>query len=307
MNLDYNQILTESSCITTHPKRLDEIYNSLKDIPKAKKNQIIEAIGLNPNTNPDTIKKIFQRHGGMGDKIIQHNPVIPILQLSKPDILKDWILERSHPIFYNVNTSLLLQEIALSTKNPRVHANLASSKYIDEKIIKAIAKKINFSEDAEDDDEEELRLKQEIIKNQNTPVNILLKVVQNQSETSFHENAWININSCQRKKQEAIKYFKSLNTPEKTWAENLVVKIEALLEKAKLEGAIQEGKHGYQSFVYDQYKIEILPEAGIKVVHNNAYLFKKLIFNYDIESLQVFVSMPSDDEIKFWNNVGNGL
>lgn len=302
MNLDYNQILAESSCIKTPPKRLDEIYNSLKDIPRTKKNQIIEAIGLNPNTNPDTIKSIFQRYGGMADKIIQHNPVIPLLQLSKPEILKEWILERSHPIFYSVSTSLLLQEIALGTKNTTVYANLANSKYVDEKIIKAIAKRKSFS--AKDEyEEEELRLRQELIKNQHTPVRILLKVVQEGGLTPFHENAWININSCPHKKQEAINYFKSLNTLEKTWAENSVGKIEALLEKAKLEGALHEGKEGYQSFKYEQYKIEVLPEAGIKVLYNDAYLFKKLIFNYDIQSLQVFVSVPSDDEIKFWNNV----
>ncbi|RUT06061.1 hypothetical protein DSM106972_032670 [Dulcicalothrix desertica PCC 7102] len=302
MNLDYNQILAESSCITTHSQRLDEIYNSLKDFPKARKNQIVEAIGLNPNTNPDTIKSIFQRYGGMADQIIQHNPFIPLLQLSKPEIFKDWILERSHPIFYNVKTSLLLQEIALSTKNTTVNANLANSKDVDEKIIKAIAKKTSFSANIKYE-KEELRLRQELIKNQHTPVKILLNIVQKQNETQFHENAWININSFQHKKQEVINYFKSLNTPKKTWAENLVGKIEALLEKAKLEGALDKGKDGYQSFVYEEYIIETLPLAGIKVLYNNTYYNKKLIFNYDIESLQVFVSVPSDDEIEFWNNV----
>ncbi|BDA69469.1 hypothetical protein RIVM261_060750 [Rivularia sp. IAM M-261] len=302
MNLDYNQILVESSCITTPPFILDEIYNSLKDIPRAKKNQIIEAIGLNPNTNLNTIKSIFQRYGGMADKIIQHNPVIPLLQLSKPEILKEWILERSHPIFYSVNTSLLLQEMALSTKNKTVYANLANSKYVDEKIIKAIAKRTNFSANIEYEDEE-LRLRQELIKNQHTPVRTLLKVVQEGAHTPFHENAWININSCRHKKQEVINFFKALKTPEKTWAENSVGKVEALLEKAKLEGALREGKEGYQTFKYEQYKIEVLPLAGIKVLYNDAYLYKKLVFNYDIQSLQVFVSVPSDDEIKFWNNV----
>lgn len=302
MNLDYNQILAESSCITTPSKRLDEIYNSLKDFPKARKNQIVEAIGLNPNTNPDTIKSIFQRYGGMADKIIQHNPVIPLLQLSKPEILKDWILERSHPIFYNVQTSLLLQEIALSTKNTTVNANLANSKYVDEKIIKSIAKKTSFSANIKYE-KEELRLRQELIKNQHTPAKKLLNIVQKPSETQFHENAWININSCQHKKQEVINYFKSLDTPKKTWAGNLVAKIEVLLKNAKLEGALDEGKDGYQSFVYEEYIIETLPLAGIKVLYNNTYYNKKLIFNYDIESLQVFVSIPSDDEIEFWNNV----
>lgn len=304
MNLDYNQILAESSCVTTHPKRLDEIYNSLKDIPKPQKNEIVEAIGLNPNTNPDTIKSIFQKYGGMADKIIQHNPAIPLLQLSKPDILKDWIEERSHPIFYNVNTSLLLQEIALSTKNTKVYANLANSKYVAKEIIEAIANDTDFSVNT--DDEEDLRLRQELIKNQHTPVRLLLQIVQKRRQTYNYENenAWININSCQHKKQEVINLFKSSNTAKKTWAKKMVGKIEALLNKAKLEGALNEGKDGYQSFVHEDYRIEVVPKAGIKALcEGTTYISKRVIFNYDIESLQVFVSVPTDDDIEFWDDV----
>ncbi|BAZ13203.1 hypothetical protein NIES4071_50420 [Calothrix sp. NIES-4071] len=304
MNLDYNQILAESSCVTTHSKRLDEIYNSLKDIAKPEKNAIVEAIGLNPNTNPDTIKSIFQRYGGMADKIIQHNSAIPLLQLSKPEILKEWIEERSNPIFYNVNTSLLLQEIALSTKNKKVYANLANSKHVAKEIIEAIAKDIDFSVKA--NNEEELRLRQELIKNLHTPFKLLLQVVQKRHQIYNYENenAWININSCQHKKQEVIKLFKSLNTPKKAWAEKMVGKIEALLTKSKLEGALHEGKDGYQSFVYEDYRIEVVPKAGIKALcEGTTYVSKRVIFNYDIESLQVFVSLPTEDDIEFWDNV----
>ncbi|MBW4598838.1 MAG: hypothetical protein KME29_04300 [Calothrix sp. FI2-JRJ7] len=43
----------------------------------------------------------------------------------------------------------------------------------------------------------------------------------------------------------------------------------------KLEGTLDEGKGGYQTFKYEQYKIEVLPLAGIKVLYNDAYLYKK--------------------------------
>lgn len=303
MKIDLTHIIAEAKDVTTSPKRLDEIYSGLTDIcTKYQKRQIVETIALNPNTNPDTIKDIFQRYEGMADKIVQQNPVISLLQLSNPQLLKEWISERSHPIFH-VPTSLQLQKIALSTKNLQTYRNLASSKYVAKEIIEAIISSIKIKASTV----EEKWLRQELVKNQHTTAQLLIHIVQEISDWKNHEHAWININSHPHKKQTAIDYFQSLNTVEQKWANNLIPKLENLLTEAKTKGFLYEDKYGYKSFVIDdEYKIEVLPEAGIKVLyHGTTYLSRRLIFNYDIQSLQVFVSKPERDDMQFWHDYIN--